>query len=70
MNAQPHCDQRIHLQLAHARDTESEHAFDRPWLLLGDDKQTQVYVFSNVPLTVIVDYVWNWKLQQAAVSIW
>ena len=52
------------------REAESEQALDRLRLLRGDGKQRQVYILSNVPLNVTVDYGWSWNEYQQLLSLW
>ena len=43
------------------REAESAQALDRLRLLRDEGKQRQVYILSNIPLKVTVEYVRNWK---------
>ena len=51
------------------RGIESKQALDRLRLLMGEGKQRQVYVLSNVPLNVTVDCGWSWKQYQKSLGI-
>ena len=51
------------------REAESEQALDRLRLLRGEGEQRQVYILSNVPLNVTVDYGWSWKQYQKSVEV-
>jgi hypothetical protein len=65
-----HPDWRAQLLLEQVREAESEQALDRLRLLRGEGKQRQVYVLSNVPLNVTVDFGWSWKQYQDLVGMW
>ena len=56
--------------LEQVREAESEQALDRLRLLRGEGNQRQVYILSNVPLNVTVDYGWSWKQYQDQVGMW
>ncbi len=67
---QTHPDWRAQLLLEQVREAESEQALDRLRLLRGEGKQRQVYILSNVPLNVTVDYGWSWTQYQQLLSLW
>jgi len=56
--------------LEQVREAESEQALDRLRLLRGEGEQRQVYILSNVPLNVTVDYGWSWTECQQLLSLW
>ncbi len=64
MQVQVHAGRRAQLLLEQVREAESEQALDRLRLLRGEGKQRQVYIFSNVPLNITVDYGWSLKQYQ------
>jgi hypothetical protein len=66
---QVHPDWRAQLLLEQVREAESEQALDRLRLLRGEGKQRQVYVLSNVPLNITVDYGWSWTKYQQLLSL-
>ena len=70
VQVQTHPDWRAQLLLEQVREAESEQALDRLRLLRGEGKERQVYILSNVPLNVTVDYGWSWKQYQDLVRIW
>ena len=70
MKVQTHPDWRAQLLLEQVREAESEQALDRLRLLRGEGKQRQVYILSNVPLNVTVDYGWSWTEYQQLLSLW
>jgi hypothetical protein len=70
VQVQTHPDLRAQLLLEQVREAESEQALDRLRLLRGEGKQRQVYILSNVPLNVTVDYGWSWKQYQDQVGMW
>ena len=51
------------------REAESAQALDRLRLLRDEGKQRQVYILSNIPLKVTVDYGWRWKQYQKSVDV-
>ena len=55
--------------LEQVREAESEQALDRLRLLRGEGIQRQVYILSNVPLNVTVDYGWSWKQYQKSLEV-
>ncbi len=67
---QTHPDWRAQLLLEQVREAESEQALDRLRLLRGEGNQRQVYILSNVPLNVTVDYGWSWTEYQQLLSLW
>ena len=67
---QTHPDWRAQLLLEQVREAESEQALDRLRLLRGEGKDRQVYILSNVPLNVTVDYGWSWTEYQQLLSLW
>ena len=69
VQVQTHPDWRAQLLLEQVREAESEQALDRLRLLRGEGKQRQVYILSNVPLNVTVDYGWSWKQYQKSLDI-
>ena len=70
VQVQTHPDWRAQLLLEQVREAESEQALDRLRLLRGEGNQRQVYILSNVPLNVTVDYGWSWKQYQDQVGMW
>jgi hypothetical protein len=70
VQVQTHPDWRAQLLLEQVREAESEQALDRLRLLRGEGKDRQVYILSNVPLNVTVDYGWSWKQYQDVLGIW
>jgi hypothetical protein len=70
VKVQTHPDWRAQLLLEQVREAESEQALDRLRLLRGEGKERQVYILSNVPLNVTVDYGWSWKQYQDQVGMW
>ncbi|MDC1457832.1 hypothetical protein N8375_02605 [Burkholderiaceae bacterium] len=70
VQVQTHPDWRAQLLLEQVREAESEQALDRLRLLRGEGNQRQVYILSNVPLNVTVDYGWSWKQYQDLVGMW
>ena len=66
---QTHPDWRAQLLLEQVREAESEQALDRLRLLRGEGKERQVYILSNVPLNVTVDYGWSWKQYQKSLDV-
>jgi hypothetical protein len=70
VQVQTHPDWRAQLLLEQVREAESEQALDRLRLLRGEGKQRQVYILSNVPLNVTVDYGWSWAEYQQLLSLW
>ena len=70
MQVQTHPDWRAQLLLEQVREAESEQGLDRLRLLRGEGKQRQVYILSNVPLNVTVDYEWSWTEYQQLLSLW
>ena len=64
-----HPDWRAQLLLEQVLEAESEQALDRLRLLRGEGKQRQVYILSNVPLNVTVDYAWSWKQYQKSLEV-
>ena len=70
VQVQVHPDWRAQLLLEQVREAESEQALDRLRLLRGEGNQRQVYILSNVPLNVTVDYGWSWKQYQDQVGMW
>ena len=66
---QVHPDWRAQLLLEQVREAESEQALDRLRLLRGEGDQRQVYILSNVPLNVTVDYGWSWKQYQKSLEV-
>jgi hypothetical protein len=69
VQVQVHPDWRAQLLLEQVREAESEQALDRLRLLRGEGKQRQVYILSNVPLNVTVDYGWRWKQYQKSLEV-
>ena len=69
MQVQTHPDWRAQLLLEQVREAESEQALDRLRLLRGEGNQRQVYILSNVPLNVTVDYGWSWKQYQKSLDV-
>jgi len=67
---QNHPDWQAQLLLEQVREAESEQALDRLRLLRGEGKERQVYILSNVPLNVTVDYGWSWAEYQQLLSLW
>jgi hypothetical protein len=70
VTVQTHPDWRAQLLLEQVREAESEQGLDRLRLLRGEGKQRQVYILSNVPLNVTVDYGWSWTEYQQLLSMW
>jgi hypothetical protein len=70
VQVQVHPDWRAQLLLEQIREAESEQALDRLRLLRGKGKQRQVYILSNVPLNVTVDYGWSWSEYQQLLALW
>lgn len=70
VQVQTHPDWRAQLLLEQVREAESEQALDRLRLLRGEGNQRQVYILSNVPLNVTVDYGWSWTEYQQLLSLW
>ena len=70
VQVQTHPDWRAQLLLEQVREAESEQALDRLRLLRGEGKDRQVYILSNVPLNVTVDYGWSWTEYQQLLSLW
>jgi hypothetical protein len=62
-------DWRAQLLLEQVKEAESEQALDRLRLLRGEGKDRQVYILSNVPLNVTVDFGWSWKEYQKSVEV-
>ena len=69
VQVQTHPDWRAQLLLEQVREAESEQALDRLRLLRGEGNQRQVYILSNVPLNVTVDYGWSWKQYQKSLGV-
>jgi hypothetical protein len=69
VQVQVHPDWRAQLLLEQVREAESEQALDRLRLLRGEGKQRQVYILSNVPLNVTVNYGWSWKQYQKSLEV-
>ena len=69
VQVQVHPDWRAQLLLEQVREAGSEQALDRLRLLRGEGKDRQVYILSNVPLNVTVDYGWSWKQYQKLVEV-
>jgi hypothetical protein len=69
VQVQVHPDWRAQLLLEQIREAESEQALDRLRLLRGEGKQRKVYLLSNVPLNVTVDYGWSWKQYQKSLQV-
>ena len=69
----PHglCTHEPHAQLLleKIREAESEQALDRLRLLRGEGTQRQVYILSNVPVNVTVDFGWSWKQYQKSLEV-
>ena len=65
-----HPDWRAQLLLEQVLEAESEQALDRLRLLRGEGKQRQVYILSDVPLNITVDYEWSWAEYQQLLSLW
>ena len=70
VQVQVHPDWRAQLLLEQIREAESEQALDRLRLLRGEGTQRQVYILSNVPLNVTVDFGWSWSEYQQLLSLW
>ena len=69
VQVQTHPDWRAQLLLEQIREAESEQALDRLRLLRGEGKQRQVYILSNLPLNVTIDYGWSWKQYQKSIEM-
>lgn len=69
VKVQTHPDWRAQLLLEQVREAESEQGLDRLRLLRGEGKQRQVYILSNVPLNVTVNYGWSWKQYQKSLDV-